>query len=157
MNTNAGNTLIGFALKIGAIALLCLSVTSCGEDDKASSDDGKSAVLAKAFSACKKQLGSTEAGQGESVSAEDLMSLGDEGNSITVENRSSASGDFAGILTAAAVNCLLNETDAPDSLGSEIQQTTAMMGRQSENWDGLTFEWSYHPDSGISGVLKQSN
>lgn len=84
------------------------------------------------------------------------MSLGDEGNSITVSNESGASGGFADTLMGAVATCLLNETDAPDSLGSEIEQTSAMMGRQDESWDDLTFEWSYHPDSGLSAVLKQS-
>ncbi len=49
--------------------------------------------------------------------------------------------------------CILARLDIPGSVESHIGQTTSMDGRQSESWDGITIEWSYHPDRGSDMVI----
>lgn len=147
------------AVAFGLTAVTALGLAGCGGSDSEESKASKPSVLEAAYSTCVDDMGTLSAEDsptGTSISPKDLMSLGDDGESITISNESSATGGFGDTLTAAAVSCLIGETDAPDSLGSEIEQTSAMMGRQSESWDDLTLEWSYHPDSGLSAVLKQS-
>ena len=35
--------------------------------------------------------------------------------------------------------------------------TTSIDGRQTESWDGITIEWSYHPDRGSDMVITLEN
>lgn len=79
------------------------------------------------------------------------MYLEDEGQTLVldVEGEEEASGasydDYA---------CLFAELKAPGRVESHVGQTTSMDGRQVEDWDGIQFSWSYHPDRGLDGVFE---
>jgi len=81
------------------------------------------------------------------------MVLGDDGHTLTIE--SSTSGDGYALLTVVAGMCILEVADAPDSVSSQVEQTTALMGRQDAEWDAIEMTYSYHPDNGLSAVLTE--
>lgn len=76
---------------------------------------------------------------------------GDNGRTLTIDVKGQE--DVSGA-TYDAQACILNELNAPSSAISHIEQTTSMDGRQTESWDGITIEWSYHPDRGSDMVIK---
>jgi hypothetical protein len=77
--------------------------------------------------------------------------LGDGGSSLTMigegeETSGAPYGDIA---------CILVALDMPDSIASQIDRTTAMMGVQQAAWDDFTASWSYHPDNGLNMIVEQ--
>jgi len=76
-----------------------------------------------------------------------VIELADEGHSILVDTGASVPGfedrDFS------VLGCLTRNLSTPQSTLANIDSTTALMGRQSEEHDGITYEWSYHPDNGF--------
>lgn len=56
----------------------------------------------------------------------------------------------------SGLTCLLDRLDAPSSVESEIGQTRALDGRQQDEWDGFSIAWSYHPDDGVSVLIKHT-
>lgn len=81
----------------------------------------------------------------------DYIVLGDGGESLTVTQP--IGGEYATALSVAAGQCVLTETDAPDSVVNEVEQTTALMGRQEASWDDTQLSYSYHPDSGFAATF----
>jgi hypothetical protein len=75
--------------------------------------------------------------------------LGDENQTISID----AQGDESGGASYAEVQCILQALAVPQSVLSHFEQTTAMDGRQIEEWDGITLSWSYHPDRGPDCVI----
>lgn len=73
--------------------------------------------------------------------------LADDGGSILI--------DGAPSYALSDVACILNELDTPDFIVSEIDATTALMGRQHEEDGGISYEWSYHPDNGLDMVIRE--
>lgn len=67
---------------------------------------------------------------------------------IDVQGEDDASGASYGLQ-----QCILESLDVPASVDSHIGQTTSLDGRQTETWDGITIEWSYHPDRGSDMVI----
>lgn len=67
---------------------------------------------------------------------------------IDVKGKEDASG-----VPYAAQECILTELGVPTRIESHIGQTTSMDGRQSASWDGITIEWSYHPNRGSDMVI----
>ncbi|QUX31114.1 hypothetical protein KGD83_11840 [Nocardiopsis akebiae] len=77
-------------------------------------------------------------------------SIGDEGRSLDLDNRGAT--DSAGI-SVAELHCVLDELEAPDSVVSQMEQTRALDGRQSAEWNGIQASWAYHPDTGLDVLL----
>jgi hypothetical protein len=73
------------------------------------------------------------------------ITVADGGDSIIVEDAQEVEG----------VGCVLGTLHAPQSLVSNMDSTTAMMGRQHEEHDGLTYDWSYHPDNGFNMTITE--
>lgn len=86
----------------------------------------------------------------DSCGAEGGLQLSDGNRTLTFD--SEGEEDYGG-LQFSHFACLLAALDTPARVVSHIDQTTAMDGRQSETWNGLTMEWSYHPDRGADGVI----
>ncbi|MFF2631905.1 hypothetical protein ACFVR6_03365 [Microbacterium sp. NPDC058021] len=82
------------------------------------------------------------------------MELGDEDRTLIIDVKGKDDFDGASYDEQA---CVLNALDVPASVESHIGQTTSMDGRQSESWDGITIEWSYHPDRGSDMVITLEN
>ena len=47
------------------------------------------------------------------------------------------------------ISCILSELDVPDSVLSQMSNTTALMGTQTATWDNISANWTYHPDRGL--------
>lgn len=71
--------------------------------------------------------------------------VADDGNSLIVDTKD----DYSGLA------CLLRELDTPRALMADMDATTAMMGRQTEEANGLRYAWSYHPDTGINMTIQK--
>ncbi|WP_017541947.1 hypothetical protein [Nocardiopsis halophila] len=76
----------------------------------------------------------------------------DEGRTLALET----AGTDASGLRFAEVECVLEVVGAPDHVVEAMMSTRALDGRQSQEWEGFEAQWSYHPDSGMSVLLRQT-
>jgi hypothetical protein len=81
---------------------------------------------------------------------DDTLSLTDEGGTIVVDTRSEY-GSVAGM------DCVLEKLGTSESVKAEMGRTTAMMGVQEADEDGLHYSWSYHPDNGVDMVITDTS
>lgn len=67
-------------------------------------------------------------------------------------------GKSGGMSTAdlADVACVLKNLEAPTYVTAKLEQTSAMSGQVSEEWDGIQATWTYHPDRGLALILHLS-
>lgn len=56
--------------------------------------------------------------------------------------------------SVADVQCALDSLSAPDHVLEQMLQTRALDGRQSADWDDFGASWTYHPDAGLSILIK---
>lgn len=75
------------------------------------------------------------------------MTLADGGASIVVDTGSEYG-------STAGMDCVLDELSTSQSIMAQIGRTTAMMGVQDAEADGLAYSWSYHPDNGVNMVIE---
>jgi hypothetical protein len=75
------------------------------------------------------------------------LTLADGGDAIVVDTGSEYG-------SPTGMNCVLAELDTPQSITAQMGRTTAMMGVQDAEDDGLTYSWSYHPDNGVNMVIE---
>jgi hypothetical protein len=54
------------------------------------------------------------------------------------------------------IACVLRELEVPDIVDSQISITTSLMGVQTADWDGITANWTYHPDRGLDISLEMN-
>ena len=86
----------------------------------------------------------------EACDVDEGFVVGDGGKSLTIDNKGDE--DYSGASIQDIV-CVLNDIDVPDYVVSNMSQITSMDGRQSDSWDSFTFQYSYHPDRGLDGVI----
>lgn len=117
-------------------ALSSLALTGCGASNLTGS--GGDSKIQSAYDSC--------------------HSAGDSG----WDNISVADGGASLIITGAKsdeevinIACMLSALGTPSSLVSEVDSTTAEMGRQNESAGGLTYRWSYHPDNGLDMTVTE--
>lgn len=117
-----------------ALVAVILVVSGCG-DSKPSAGiraEPKETKLEKAYDEC---------------DPGDAVDLADGNSSILINGATGAD------LTDVA--CLMLQLDTPEYIVSEMDNTTAMMGRQHEEDGGISYDWSYHPDNGFDLVLHE--
>ena len=128
---------------LGAAALLAL--TGCGaqaDTTEASSKTSPSpsasveemSPLREAYVDCAPQKGGR------------TLTQGDSGKSIIIDTESEY-GSVKGLF------CVLMDLNTSDAIWAQIQHTTAMMGVQQADQDGLHYLWSYHPDNGVNMTI----
>jgi hypothetical protein len=81
--------------------------------------------------------------------AEDVdktLELADDGATIVIDTRSEYG-------STAGMDCVLGALTTPESIKAEIGRTTAMMGTQDADNNGIHYSWSYHPDNGVNMVI----
>lgn len=144
-----------------AAVLMLPLVVGCGggsSDDSPAAAPSGPTVLEEAHETCGAELqeGLEDGEMADEGSSADFVALGDEGRSLTLGNAPQG-GDVSAMLTLPAMVCLLEETDAPDSVFGRVQQTRALDGRQSVEYGGLSVSWSYHPDVGVSAVFEETS
>jgi hypothetical protein len=117
----------------------------------------KKAAADKAEKAAKKEearlnrFNATLAACGIYITQVDGVEILDDGEAIEFTG---VAQTFASDLQTSDLYCFLEKLEAPDSLESKIGQTRALDGRQAEDWDGFTIEWSYHPDDGANVIVE---
>ena len=122
----AVSTALGFALM--------------GDDEAGDQGSKRSAAteeeppLQRAFDAC--QL----------VDTDETLDLGDGGKSLIV-NTESEYGSMDGL------ECVTHRLKTSSAILAQIDATTAMMGVQQAEQDGLEYRWSYHPDNGVNMTI----
>jgi hypothetical protein len=124
----AGAGAIGYLLGQNAGTQTNLAASSAHEDVR----------LTNAFKAC------------EARDTANTMELGDNGRTIIVDTRS----EFT---STAGVACVWGELKTPQSITAKVEATTAMMGEQTAESDGVSYSWSYHPDNGLNMVITSNH
>lgn len=71
--------------------------------------------------------------------------LMDDGNALLLDTE----GDESSGLQLATVACVLIALDVPQATMSRMDSTRALDGRQTDEFNGITVEWTYHPDEGM--------
>jgi hypothetical protein len=69
----------------------------------------------------------------------------DDGKSLLLDME----GEESRGLSLSSVACVLQELDVPESTMSKMDSTRALDGRQSDEFNGITVEWTYHPSDGM--------
>lgn len=78
------------------------------------------------------------------------ISLGDKGSSITIDTKGEK--DSSGASMDDAV-CILSALGIPDSVVSQMDDTSALDGRQTATWADVNASWTYHPNTGVKIIL----
>lgn len=59
--------------------------------------------------------------------------------------------DYEGAVDAITI---MTKLGLPDSLLTEMTNTTALMGMQTRTYDNIEVSWSYHPDNGLDIIFR---
>ena len=51
--------------------------------------------------------------------------------------------------------CVLEELEMPSTVENKLYNTNSLMGVRSAEWDDISIEWSYHPDSGFNLTINE--
>jgi len=84
---------------------------------------------------------------------EGVLSVEDDGTTLIVATLPE-DDDPLGV-SSLAIGCIEEELEVPKWLQESISSTRALDGRQSEEWDNLSAQWGYHPDSGLNLIIVQ--
>jgi hypothetical protein len=60
----------------------------------------------------------------------------------------------SGMLSVEQVVCVLDALDVPTYVLTEMDETTALAGRQEETWGHFKASWTYHPDNGLDVLVR---
>lgn len=78
------------------------------------------------------------------------VSLEDDGHTLVFDMM--GDDEFSGA-SYSDFECIAGALKMPSRVSNHVGQTTSLDGRQVEDWDGIEFSWSYHPDRGLDGVF----
>lgn len=51
------------------------------------------------------------------------------------------------------LSCVLAALGMPDAVKAQMNDTSALDGRQTASWDGHSASWTYHPDNGLDAII----
>lgn len=54
-----------------------------------------------------------------------------------------------------SVSCVFVALDVPGTTLTRMESTRSMDGRQRDEVDGYTVEWTYHPDDGLDVLFSK--
>lgn len=86
----------------------------------------------------------------DACNAKEGMDIGDGGTTLVIDTKGTDDRRGASISDLA---CVLGELNITDSALNNVSSIRALDGRQTETWGEFSFTYSYHPDSGLSGVV----
>lgn len=117
---------------------------SSGNNSSGSSLIGKTTIEDKLDSAYSTYCSSTYA------------TLGTDGSYLEIDTNPYDSDDYIDTNAYNAIEKVNNYLGLPSYLFNDMGKTTALMGKQSEDFDDLdlTVSWSYHPDNGLEVMYK---
>lgn len=137
-----------------ATVVLLIALAGCGGDD--SKEAGDTPPLESAQTECiEMTTESASPGQSDELRIAEVLEVSDGGKTLTVA-ATEAEGDVVTIRTYFALTCVLGKTDAPDAIIAELQSTTALMGRQSVEWNGFSMKYSYDGDYGFNAIITEA-
>lgn len=136
-------------------ALMAFSLAACGTAPE-------DTPLGKAQEKCTSEVDKALADDSEFKDTE-FAKLQDDGKSLSIGAPSNdeegdlgeLTGDLYSAVTATLASCTLDELDGPDSVRSKMESTTALMGRQTDEFGDFEVSWSYHPDNGFDATFEQ--
>ena len=82
-----------------------------------------------------------------------LLVVADKGTTLTLTT-AGKSGKSASYTDIEDVACVLTELEVPSYVISHIDSTRALDGQQTDEWDGISARWTYHPEDGLHLVLR---
>ena len=82
-----------------------------------------------------------------------LLVVADKGTTLTLTT-AGKSGKSASYTDIEDVACVLTELEVPSYVTSHIDSTRALDGQQTDEWDGISARWTFHPEDGLHLVLR---
>jgi hypothetical protein len=76
----------------------------------------------------------------------------DGGRTLLVDGDGDHRSPGASLTTIASV---LRELDTPDAVVARMEQTRALDGMQTGEWDTLSMTWTYHLDAGLDLIIEE--
>lgn len=134
-----------------ALASILLALTAaCGDGG----DEDEPSPMAETHEECtdKAEAVLEESEMTEEYATEDFFSLADDGHTLQIGNAPGGTSMTA-LLTVPLAGCVLEELDAPSSVSAKMEQTRALDGTQTDDWDEYEISWTYHPDDGYSVIV----
>ena len=85
--------------------------------------------------------------------------VGDDGSYLYIDTNPDDNEDdgLAYVEAYSAVKDVNDALELPDSLLSDMEETTGADGKQTEDFDQVTVSWRYHPDKGLEVTYKKAN
>ena len=80
-----------------------------------------------------------------------LLVVADKGTTLTLTTAGESGVSYTDIEDVA---CVLAKLEVPSYVVSHIDSTRALDGQQTDEWDGISARWTYHPESGLHLVLR---
>ena len=82
-----------------------------------------------------------------------LLVVADKGATLTLTTAGESGVSYTDIEDVA---CVLAKLEVPSYVVSHIDSTRALDGQQTDEWDGISARWTYHPEDGLHLVLRDS-
>ena len=80
-----------------------------------------------------------------------LLVVADKGTTLTLTTAGESGVSYTDIEDVA---CVLTKLEVPSYVVSHIDSTRALDGQQTDEWDGISARWTYHPEEGLHLVLR---
>ena len=80
-----------------------------------------------------------------------LLVVADKGATLTLTTAGKSGVSYTDIEDVA---CVLAKLEVPSYVVSHIDSTRALDGQQTDEWDGISARWTYHPEDGLHLVLR---
>ena len=80
-----------------------------------------------------------------------LLVTADKGTTLTLTTAGESGVSYTDIEDVA---CVLTKLEVPSYVVSHIDSTRALDGQQTDEWDGISARWTYHPEDGLHLVLR---
>ena len=80
-----------------------------------------------------------------------LLVVADKGKTLTLTTAGESGVSYTDIEDVA---CVLAKLEVPSYVVSHIDSTRALDGQQTDEWDGISARWTYHPKDGLRLVLR---
>ena len=80
-----------------------------------------------------------------------LLVVADKGKTLTLTTAGESGVSYTDIEDVA---CVLAKLEVPSYVVSHIDSTRALDGQQTDEWDGISARWTYHPEDGLHLVLR---
>ena len=80
-----------------------------------------------------------------------VLVVADKGTTLTLTTAGESGVSYTDIEDVA---CVLAKLEVPSYVVSHIDSTRALDGQQTDEWDGISARWTYHPEDGLHLVLR---